>query len=84
VPPRKLVTYYLDYADAEVEDVTEPILRTAARRTLDGIERHIELRLEGRDPVKRPGSPCRWCPLSETCIEGQGYLRGVDPDDVQL
>ncbi len=76
VPPRKLVTYYLDYAEAEIEDVTEDTLRTAARRTLDGIERHIEITLEGRDVVKRVGGACRWCPLNTSCAEGAEYLRG--------
>ena len=80
VPPRKLATYYLDYAEAEAEDVTEGALRAALTRTLDGIERHIELTMEGREPVKKPGPSCRWCPLADGCTEGQLYLRGDDPE----
>ena len=37
VPPRKLATFYLDAAEAQAEDVSERLLRTAVRRTLDGI-----------------------------------------------
>lgn len=80
VPPRKLATVYLDEADAEVEDVSEGVLRAALRRTLDGIARHVELTVERRDAVKRPGAPCRWCPLRTDCVEGQAFLRGTDPD----
>ncbi len=80
VPPRKLATYYLDYAEAEAEDVTEGALQAALARTLDGIERHIELTVEGRDPVKRVGPACRWCALAAGCKEGQVYLRGDEPE----
>ena len=80
VPPRRLVTYYLDYADAEVEDVTEGILQAALHRALAGVERHVELTAEGRDPVKRPGAPCRWCPLRPECPEGRAFLDEHDDE----
>ena len=83
VPPRKLATYYLDAGAASPEDVTEGTLRATARRTLDGIHREIELRVEGAEPVRRPGASCRWCPLAgesagdaEACTEGREYLAG--------
>lgn len=82
VPPRKLVTYYLDYSTSDVEDVTEGTLQSALHRTLDGIERHIELTVEHREPVKKVGVACRWCPLQTTCAEGTAYLRG-DEDDIE-
>jgi hypothetical protein len=81
VPPRKVVTYYLDYADSDVEDVTEGMLTSALHRALEGIERHIELTVEGRTPVKRVGFACRWCPLQADCAEGRQFLHGdADPD----
>ncbi len=80
VPPRKLATFYLDAAEAQAEDVSERLLRTAVRRTLDGINRIVELHGEGRPPVRRPGVTCRWCPLATTCDEGQAYLT-AGPDD---
>ncbi len=83
VPPRKLVTYYLDYAESEVEDVTEGTLQAGLTRALAGIEKHIELKVEGRPPVKRPGFACRWCPLNNECIEGMAFLnRDLEDSDV--
>jgi CRISPR/Cas system-associated exonuclease Cas4 (RecB family) len=81
VPPRKLATFYLDAAEAQAEDVSERLLRSAVRRTLDGINAIVELESEGRPPVRRPGVTCRWCPLADSCDDGQTYLAGGPPDD---
>ncbi|HEY5662585.1 MAG TPA: PD-(D/E)XK nuclease family protein [Ilumatobacter sp.] len=78
VPPRKLASFYLDAGEAVVEDVNEAVLLTASRRMLDGVHAEIELRVEGRPPVKRPGPPCRWCPLRDECTEGRAYLADRD------
>ncbi len=78
VPPRKLATFYLDAGEAQTEDVSERLLRTAVRRTLDGINAMVELGSEQRPPVKRPGSSCRWCPLAEACDEGQAHMATFD------
>ncbi|MEO7371607.1 MAG: hypothetical protein ABIZ69_12125, partial [Ilumatobacteraceae bacterium] len=80
VPPRKLATFYLDSAQPIVEDVTEGVLRTALRRTLDGIHRLIQLRVEGEPALKKPGVSCRWCPYRGECTEGQTYLSGGDDE----
>jgi hypothetical protein len=80
VPPRKLATFYLDAAQPITEDVTEGVLRAALRRTLDGIHALVELQVEGRQPVKRPGITCRWCPLQPDCDEGRAHLRGDDEE----
>jgi CRISPR/Cas system-associated exonuclease Cas4 (RecB family) len=82
VPPRKLASFYLDVGEAQVEDVSEAVLRTAARRTLDAVHAVIELTVEGRPPVKRPGPTCRWCPLlAAGCVEGADYVAGRERDD---
>lgn len=81
VPPRKLATYYIDYAEADVEDVSLGLLEAALTRTLEGIERHVELTVERRAPHKRVGVACRWCPLRDTCPEGRAFLSGEDPDN---
>ena len=82
VPPRKVATFYLDASEAQVEDVSERLLRTAVRRTLDGINAIVELESEGRAPVRRAGVTCRWCPLADDCTDGQTYLAGqTDLDD---
>ena len=80
VPPRKLASFYLDAAQPVVEDVSENMLRSTLRRTLDGIHAMIELQVEKRPPVKRPGAPCRWCSIADECGEGQEFLRGDDAD----
>jgi hypothetical protein len=79
IPPRKLASFYLDAGEPVVEDVRERTLLTASRRTLDAVNAEIELRIEGREPVKRPGVSCRWCPLADECSEGRSYL--TDRDD---
>lgn len=81
VPPRKLASFYLDAGEPVVEDVTEATLLTASRRMLDGVHAEIELTVEGRPPVKRPGTSCRWCPLQGDCTEGKDYLAGARGTD---
>ncbi|NNE12202.1 MAG: hypothetical protein HKN41_08160 [Ilumatobacter sp.] len=81
VPPRKLASFYLDAGEPVVEDVTEATLLTASRRLLDGVHAEIELTVEGRPPIKRPGTSCRWCPMQSECTEGQDYLAGANGTD---
>jgi CRISPR/Cas system-associated exonuclease Cas4 (RecB family) len=73
-PPRKLATHYLDTGRIQPEDVTEEVLGAAVARTVEGIARLVELHTEGREPVKRPGPPCRWCGVRDGCTEGQRWL----------
>ena len=82
-PPRTVATYYLESAHIDVEHVDENLLEVALRRTVDGILRYAEL--QGHlgppaEPLKRPGPPCRWCPLRDDCAEGQEYLAEADDD----
>lgn len=83
VPPRRVATYYLDSCEADVEDVTEGVLEATLARVEGAIERHIELTIEGRVPVKRPGAACRWCPLAAGCDEGAAHLRALADDGSQ-
>ena len=78
VPPRKIASFYLDAGEPVVEDVTERLLQAATRRTLDAVHAEIELNVEDREPVKRAGTSCRWCPLADDCDEGQQYLNRDD------
>lgn len=78
VPPRKLASYYLDEAVAHPEDVTQAVLVAALHRTIAGIRRLVELERRGDEPRRRPGPPCRWCPLSEDCEPGLAYLADED------
>lgn len=84
VPPRRLATFYLEEGRADVEDVTPNVLRTALRRTLDAIERMIELEVEGRPARRSPNASCRWCPLAPDCAPGQAHLHPGDDTDIDL
>jgi CRISPR/Cas system-associated exonuclease Cas4 (RecB family) len=74
-PPRKLASYYLDTARAHAEDVSEAVLDVAVRRTVDGVRRLIAITRAGDTPTVQAGPQCRWCPLFESCEEGQAEQR---------
>ncbi len=74
VPPRLLASYSLDSAAAESEDVTIDLLRSAVRRTLDGVQRIVEIQFEGRPTTRTPSAACRWCACRATCVVGQAWL----------
>ncbi len=67
-PPFKVASVYLDAGRADEEPVTEAILRSAARRVIDGVKKIDELR-NGRQPVLNPGFACKFCSVNETCEE---------------
>jgi hypothetical protein len=73
-PPRIVASYYLDGGRLQTEAVTEDLLRSAVERTVQGAEAIVELRHLGREAVLRPGPPCRWCPVLDTCPTGRTYL----------
>jgi CRISPR/Cas system-associated exonuclease Cas4 (RecB family) len=80
VPPRKTASFYLDAGDTDAEEVTIGILRSAARRALDGIATLVEITLKEREPVTKVSHACRWCPLVETCADGTAFLE--DSEDL--
>lgn len=80
VPPRKLVTYYLDECEAEIEDVTEGVLESALARVEGALARHAELVVGAREPVHRPSGVCRWCAVAAGCEPGQAFLRALSDD----
>lgn len=79
-PPRLLVTSYLDSGRLDSEAVTLDVLHAEVRRTADAGAMLVELRRGGRDPVRRPGPACRWCPIAADCGAGREYLEAVDGD----
>ncbi|MEZ5143629.1 MAG: PD-(D/E)XK nuclease family protein [Acidimicrobiales bacterium] len=79
-PPRKLASYYLDAAHVHPEDVTEGLLEAAARRVVAGAARLVELRADPASARRRPGPPCRWCPLLATCDDGRRHLGALGDD----
>ena len=82
VPPRQLASYYLESGRAHPEEVTVALLRSAVRRTVDGVTKIMELAEGRRPPGVQPGPVCRWCPVSADCTEGQAELaRGKEDGD---
>jgi hypothetical protein len=74
VPPRKTASFYLDAGDTDAEDVTIGILRSAARRTLDGVGTLVEITIGAREPRTKTSLACNWCPLLHTCTDGTEYV----------
>jgi hypothetical protein len=83
VPPRRLVTFYLDSADADIEDVTPSVLETALARLEGALKRHAELTVGNQPPLKRVSTACRWCPGLASCHEGRQHLAMLDDDGSQ-
>ena len=67
VPPFRVASWYLDSGQYHAEDVTEDLLRSAARRTVDGARALYELRIDGREPKLAPGPACGYCRERRTC-----------------
>ncbi len=61
VPPRLVASFSLEAGEAVVDRVSTAMLRTSLRRTLDAVERMIELTVEGRPPRPLPGPGCFRC-----------------------
>jgi hypothetical protein len=61
VPPRLVASFSLEAGEAVVEQVGVAMLRSSLRRTLDAIERMIELTAERRPPRETPGVGCFRC-----------------------
>ena len=74
VPPRLLASYYLDGGRLHDETVSEDLLRSALERVVHGVAAAVALKHEAREPVLRPGAPCRWCPLQDGCDVGRRWL----------
>ena len=79
--PACSATYYLDGGRLQQEPVSEPLLRGALERVVDGVEAAVALLHEGREPVLKAGPPCRWCPRRHTCEVGRRYLEHEDDLD---
>ncbi len=79
IPPRLLVSYYLDSGTPEIEEVSEDVLDAAARRLVDGVGRIVALKdLSADQATTSPGGGCRFCPLATVCDDGKRHLAGDD------
>ena len=77
-PPRRVASYYLDAGTLRPEDVTVGVLHAAARRTVDGVTKMVELRASARPATRNPGPACRWCCLADQCDEGRAWVAAQD------
>lgn len=83
-PPRLLVTSYLDSGTVQTETVTEALLDTAVRRTIDGATKVIELQAGRREPRIVASNACRWCPALPECETGRRFLADDDRLDLAI
>lgn len=81
VPPRRLVSYYLDSASMTVEDVTEELLHSTVLRVAAAAQKIVELMVGEREPRLVASPACRWCPVLGDCETGRAALRGDEDTD---
>jgi len=74
--PRLTATFSLETQRIDAEDVSLSTLSVAVHRLVQGAQLLHELDQEKRAPTRRSGSTCYWCPLADTCNEGQEFLTG--------
>ena len=79
--PRRLATYSLSAARAEVEDVSEGVLQAAVRRVVSGVQLIVAVQHDKQPPTRQPAAHCRWCPLNTSCEPGIAFLARDDEDD---
>jgi hypothetical protein len=81
VPPFRVASYYLDSASFVAEDVTADTLDIAARRTVEGIEKMIEVRSQQRAATINPCPRCRYCRARATCEGARSWeARDQEPE----
>lgn len=78
VPPRLIVTYYLESGLPRTETVTEDLLWSTAHRVIDGANRAVALLHEKTQPRLVTSPVCRWCPALSSCEAGESYLASTD------
>ena len=77
VPPFRVASFYMDSARADQVDIDEDILRSALRRTIDGVNKIAALSGDWMEAKHQAGSWCKYCPASDDCVEGQALLVGA-------
>ena len=72
VPPRQLASYYLESGRAHPEEVTVALLRSAVRRTIDGVTTMVELGRGDRPPRPPARSDLPLVPAADHLRGGRG------------
>jgi hypothetical protein len=78
VPPRRLASHYLENGELRAEDVTAPLLESAAARVVDAVHRWLELRSGRATAIAKPSGACRWCPVLRECQVGQQHVTALE------
>jgi hypothetical protein len=68
VAPFRAATYYTGDGTRVADDITEELLMVAGMRLIDATQRLIELG-DGREPDRKAGWRCGFCPLAPGCPE---------------
>lgn len=66
VAPFRSATYYTSEGTWVADDITKELLVVSGMRLIDATQRLIELG-DGRDPQRRAGWRCGFCPLADDC-----------------
>jgi CRISPR/Cas system-associated exonuclease Cas4 (RecB family) len=77
IAPFRAATYYTTSSTWVADDITLDLLFLAGKRLIDATKRLIELSA-GREPERRPGWRCGYCPLVKFCLES-----GVEGDTAE-
>lgn len=78
VPPLAIATHYVESGRLEREQVTEAMLTSTLKRTIDGVATLARLAIDQSEPSYKPGPGCRWCPAFAKCAKGQAWVREDD------
>lgn len=70
IAPFRAATYYTASSTWVADDITFDLLFLAGKRLVDATKRLIELNA-GREPERRPGWRCGYCPLATACPESE-------------
>jgi hypothetical protein len=80
VPPRLLVSFYLDAGRPECEEVTDALLESALARAADGVRKIVETTRAVRAARVQPSNVCGWCRLRPDCSEGRAHWEQRDAE----
>jgi len=81
IAPYRSATYYTASSTWVADDITLDLLVLAGSRLIDATKRLIEL-TNGREPTRRPGWRCGYCPLVEACPESGVPGETAEENDV--
>lgn len=78
VPPLAVATHYVESGRLEMEQVTEAMLTSTLKRTIDGVTTLALLNTGQAEAIYRPGPGCRWCPAADDCGPGRAWIEEDD------